>query len=81
MIGQCRVDRGAIYRALRWGFYRVAHSALGLDPVRVNSGYRCLSRAAVNALTRFRQRKRRKCLVDNIECFGAGHAFGHGDGR
>ena len=49
---------GAIYRALRWGFYRFAHAALGLDPVRVNSGYRCLSRAAVNALTRVRSRKR-----------------------
>jgi len=43
---------------LRWGFYRLAHTALGLDPVRVNSGYRCLSRAAVNALTRVRRRKR-----------------------
>jgi len=49
---------GALYRALRWGFYRVAHAALGLDPVRVNSGYRCLSRAAVNALTRVSLRKR-----------------------
>jgi glycosyltransferase involved in cell wall biosynthesis len=49
---------GAVYRALRWGFYRAAHSFLGLDPVRVNSGFRCLSRTAVNALTRVRQRKR-----------------------
>jgi glycosyltransferase involved in cell wall biosynthesis len=49
---------GAVYRALRWGFYRFAHSALGLDPVRVNTVYRCMSRAAVNALTRVRQRKR-----------------------
>jgi glycosyltransferase involved in cell wall biosynthesis len=48
----------AVYRALRWGFYRFAHSALGLDPVRVSTVYRCLSRAAVNALTRVRQRKR-----------------------
>lgn len=49
---------GALYRALRWGFYRASRWLLGLDPVRVNSGYRCLSRAAVNALTRVRQRKR-----------------------
>jgi len=49
---------GPLYRALRWGFYRAAHALLGLDPVRVNSGFRCLSRAAVNALTRVRQRKR-----------------------
>lgn len=49
---------GPLYRALRWGFYRAARAALGLDPVRVNSGFRCLSRAAVNALTRVRRRKR-----------------------
>jgi polyisoprenyl-phosphate glycosyltransferase len=49
---------GSLYRMLRWGFYRFAHTALGLDPVRVNSGYRCLSRAAVSALTRVRSRKR-----------------------
>lgn len=49
---------GSLYRALRWGFYRASRWLLGLDPVRVNSGYRCLSRAAVNALTRVRQRKR-----------------------
>ncbi len=49
---------GPLYRVLRWGFYLTARRLLGLDPVRVNSGFRCLSRAAVNALTRVRQRKR-----------------------
>jgi dolichol-phosphate mannosyltransferase len=49
---------GMVYRSLRWGFYRIARSLLGLDPVRVNSGFRCLSRTAVNALTRVRQRRR-----------------------
>ena len=49
---------GIVYRFLRWGFYRIARSLLGLDPVRVNSGFRCLSRTAVNALTRVRQRRR-----------------------
>jgi glycosyltransferase involved in cell wall biosynthesis len=49
---------GSLYRALRWGFYRASRTLLGLDPVRVNSGFRCLSRTAVNALTRVRQRKR-----------------------
>ena len=49
---------GALYRVLRWGFQRSARSLLGLDPGRVNSGYRCLSRAAVSALTRVRRRKR-----------------------
>lgn len=47
-----------LYRALRWGFYRFAKAALGIEPVRVNSVYRCMSRAAVNALTRVRRRKR-----------------------
>lgn len=47
-----------LYRALRWGFYRFAKIALGIEPFRVNSVYRCMSRAAVNALTRVRRRKR-----------------------
>jgi polyisoprenyl-phosphate glycosyltransferase len=49
---------GAVYRFLRWGFHRMAGSAFGADVVRVNSGFRCLTRAAVNALTRVRVRKR-----------------------
>jgi glycosyltransferase involved in cell wall biosynthesis len=49
---------GPLYRFLRWGFYGAARSLLGLDPVRVNSGFRCLSRTAVNALTRVRLRRR-----------------------
>lgn len=47
-----------LYQTLSWGFSRTARSFLGFDPGRVNSGFRCLSRAAVNALTRVRQRKR-----------------------
>ena len=54
---------GALYRLLRWGFHRLAGPALGPDVVRVNSGYRCLSRAAVNALTRVRVRKRHFGLI------------------
>jgi glycosyltransferase involved in cell wall biosynthesis len=49
---------GVVYRALRAGFYRVARGLLGIEPVRVNSGFRCLSRAAVNAVTRVRRRRR-----------------------
>lgn len=49
---------GAVYRVLRWVFQRVAGSALGSNVVRANSGFRCLTRAAVNALTRVRVRKR-----------------------
>lgn len=49
---------GIMYRSLRWGFYRLAKWALGVEPVRVNSVYRCMSRAAVNAFTRVRRRKR-----------------------
>lgn len=47
-----------LYRAMRWGFYRFAKLALGIEPVRVNTVYRCMSRAAVNAFTRVRRRKR-----------------------
>jgi hypothetical protein len=46
------------YRVLRWLFQRVAGRALGATAVRAASGYRCLTRAAVNALTRVRVRKR-----------------------
>ena len=49
---------GLAYRALRWAFYRVARGLLGIEPSRINSGYRCLTRAAVNALTRVRRRRR-----------------------
>jgi glycosyltransferase involved in cell wall biosynthesis len=48
----------AFYRFLRTAFYRFARTALGVEPVRINSVYRCLSRAAVNALTRVRRRRR-----------------------
>ncbi|MDB5312100.1 MAG: glycosyl transferase family 2 [Gemmataceae bacterium] len=54
---------GALYRALRWGFFRTARGLLGLDPVRVTGVFRCMSRAAVNALTRVRQRKRVFALI------------------
>ena len=47
-----------LYRSLRWGFYRFSKLAFGIEPVRGNSVYRCMSRAAVNALTRVRRRKR-----------------------
>lgn len=47
-----------LYRAMSWGFYRFAKLALGIEPVRVNTVYRCMSRAAVNAFTRVRRRKR-----------------------
>jgi polyisoprenyl-phosphate glycosyltransferase len=49
---------GRLYRSLRWGFYRLSKLAFGIEPVRVNSVYRCMSRGAVNALTRVRRRKR-----------------------
>jgi glycosyltransferase involved in cell wall biosynthesis len=49
---------GLAYRALRWAFYRAARGLLGIEPVRTNGGFRCLSRAAVNALTRVRRRRR-----------------------
>jgi glycosyltransferase involved in cell wall biosynthesis len=67
---------GRLYRMLRWGFYRFAHTALGLDPVRVNSGYRCLSRAAVSALTRVRSRKRFfSLLASEIGLSTSTHAY------
>jgi dolichol-phosphate mannosyltransferase len=46
------------YRVLRWLFQRVAGPTLGANAVRAASGFRCLTRAAVNALTRVRVRKR-----------------------
>ena len=49
---------GVLYRLLRWGFVRSARWLLKMDPVRGSTGYRVLSRAAVNALTRVRQRRR-----------------------
>lgn len=49
---------GAVYRLCRWGFGRAARGLLGLDPGRAAGNFRCLSRAAVNALTRVRRRRR-----------------------
>lgn len=49
---------GVLYRALRWGFSRFARWGLRLDLLRENTGFRVLSRTAVNALTRVRQRRR-----------------------
>jgi glycosyltransferase involved in cell wall biosynthesis len=49
---------GPLYRMLRWGFYRAARGLFGLDPVRAGGNFRCLSRSAVNALTRVRRRRR-----------------------
>ena len=49
---------GALYRALRWGYFRAMRSLLKIDLIRGNTGFRVLSRAAVSALTRVRQRRR-----------------------
>jgi glycosyltransferase involved in cell wall biosynthesis len=49
---------GLLYRVLRWGFVRGARFALKMEPARGGTGFRVLSRAAVNALTRVRQRRR-----------------------
>lgn len=49
---------GVLYRLLRGGFRAVARTLLGPDVMRATSGFRCLSRAAVSALTRVRVRKR-----------------------
>ncbi|HJZ57511.1 MAG TPA: hypothetical protein VKE74_21255, partial [Gemmataceae bacterium] len=49
---------GPLYRMMRWGFVGVAWWLLKMDPVRGSTGFRVLSRAAVNALTRVRQRRR-----------------------
>lgn len=49
---------GLLYRSLRWGFFKLARWGLRLDLIRGNTGYRVLSRTAVNALTRVRQRRR-----------------------
>jgi glycosyltransferase involved in cell wall biosynthesis len=54
---------GPLYRLLRWGFHRIAGPAFGADVVRTTSGFRCLTRAAVNALTRVRVRKRHFGLI------------------
>jgi glycosyltransferase involved in cell wall biosynthesis len=65
-----------LYRAMRWGFYRFAKAALGIEPVRVSSVYRCMSRAAVNAFTRVRRRKRFfGQLASEIGLSTAAHAY------
>ena len=49
---------GVLYRSLRWGFFKLARWGLRLELIRGSTGYRVLSRTAVNALTRVRQRRR-----------------------
>lgn len=49
---------GVVYRLCRWGFLKAARGILGLDPGGATGGFRCLSRSAVNALTRVRRRRR-----------------------
>lgn len=54
---------GVLYRLLRWGFHRVAGPVFGADAMRFTGGFRCLGRAAVNALTRVRTRRRHFGLI------------------
>jgi glycosyltransferase involved in cell wall biosynthesis len=49
---------GPLYRTMRWGFVRAAWWLFRMDPVRGSTGFRVLSRTAVSALTRVRQRRR-----------------------
>jgi glycosyltransferase involved in cell wall biosynthesis len=49
---------GVLYRALRWCYFRAVKQLLKVDLIRGNTGFRVLSRAAVSALTRVRQRRR-----------------------
>lgn len=52
------VPPGPLYRVLRWSFARAARWLFKLEPASGGTGYRAFSRAAVNALTRVRQRRR-----------------------
>jgi glycosyltransferase involved in cell wall biosynthesis len=49
---------GLIYRSLRKVFFILARWLVGVDMIPRTTGYRVLSRHAVNALTRVRQRRR-----------------------
>jgi dolichol-phosphate mannosyltransferase len=49
---------GPLYRGLRACFFAIAHWLLKVDLVKGTTGFRVLSRQAVNALTRVRQRRR-----------------------
>jgi glycosyltransferase involved in cell wall biosynthesis len=67
---------GFLYRTLRWGFVKSAWWLLRMDPLRGSTGYRVLSRAAVNALTRVRQRRRFfDLLASDIGFTTAIHAY------
>lgn len=54
---------GPIYRTLREGFFAAARRMVGVELPRGTTGFRALSRHAVNALTQFRQRRRYFALV------------------
>lgn len=67
---------GPVYRALRWGFVRAARWLLKLDPAQHGTGFRAYSRAAVNALTRVRQRRRFfDLLASDIGLTTAAHPY------
>ncbi len=54
---------GPIYRMLREAYFAATRKALGVELPRGTTGFRALSRHAVNALTQFRQRRRYFALV------------------
>jgi glycosyltransferase involved in cell wall biosynthesis len=47
-----------VYRCLRSAYFSLARRMLGVDLPRATTGFRALSRHAVNALTQYRQRRR-----------------------
>src|SRR5436305_75115 len=55
--------RGPLYRLLRGVFLRLTRSMVRLEPVTGLTSLRCLSRAAVSALTRVRARRRYFAVV------------------
>lgn len=70
------VPPGVLYRLLRWGFACGTRWALKMEPVRGGTGFRVLSRAAVNALTRVRQRRRFfDLLASDIGLTAATHPY------
>lgn len=67
---------GLLYRLLRWGFVRSARLLLKMDPAHGGTGFRVMSRAAVNALTRVRQRRRFfELLASDIGLSTATHEY------
>jgi glycosyltransferase involved in cell wall biosynthesis len=49
---------GPVYRAGRWAYFALTRWLVGVDLIQGTTGFRVLSRHAVNALTRVRQRRR-----------------------